>query len=108
MLHTNNKNRRLIMEAGSYLLFALAITVMFSSTAYAQVTIGDTLCAVYGILQTNVGRGLATLAIASLGIGAMLGKVSWGMAVLVGVGIAGLFGADTIFVTIMGSTYNHC
>ncbi len=100
MLHIHNKNR-LAKDAGLYFLSALVIAIAFSFPAQAQ--IGETLCAMYSMLQSNVGRGLATLAIAILGIGAMLGKVSWGMAILVGVGIGALFGADTIYTTITQS-----
>lgn len=45
---------------------------------------------------------MATLAVAALGIGAMLGKVSWGMAIMVAVGVAVLFGANDINFSLTG------
>ncbi len=59
-------------------------------------TIGRVLCNVAGWFEGPVGRGIATLAIIVIGIGALMGKVSWGMAIIVGIGIAVIFGAPTI------------
>ena len=59
-------------------------------------TVGSGLCRIAGAMQGTVGRGLATISILILGIGAFFGKVNWGLAVLVGVGIAGIFGAVAI------------
>lgn len=57
---------------------------------------GAVLCRVVGMVMGDVGRGLATLAVIVVGVGAMLGKVSWGMAMTVAVGIAVVFGAPTV------------
>jgi type IV secretory pathway VirB2 component (pilin) len=58
----------------------------------------------------NLGRGLATLAVITLGVGALLGKVSWGMAVTVGIGIAVMFNAEAITGMMLGcgSSANFC
>lgn len=58
--------------------------------------IGDLLCNVAGWFTGSVGKGIATLAIIVIGIGALMGKVSWGMAIIVGLGVAVIFGAPTI------------
>jgi type IV secretion system protein VirB2 len=57
---------------------------------------GKVLCTVVGWFIGNTGKGLATIAITVIGIGALLGKVSWGMAIIVGVGVAIVFGAAGI------------
>lgn len=57
---------------------------------------GNVLCNVVGWFTGNVGKGLATIAISIVGIGALLGKVSWGMAMIVGIGVAIVFGAAEI------------
>ncbi|GIH09765.1 hypothetical protein Rhe02_78320 [Rhizocola hellebori] len=44
----------------------------------------------------NTSRGLATVAITVIGIGALLGKVSWAMALIVALGIGVVFGAAGI------------
>jgi type IV secretory pathway VirB2 component (pilin) len=59
-------------------------------------TIGNLLCNVAGWFTGSVGKGIATLAIIVIGIGALMGKVSWGMAIIVGIGVAVIFGAPTI------------
>jgi type IV secretory pathway VirB2 component (pilin) len=66
----------------------------------AQAASGDTiagvLCEVVGWFTGNVGKGIATLAIIIIGVGALMGKVSWGMAIIVGIGVAVIFGAAEI------------
>ena len=54
---------------------------------------GNVLCTVVNWFTGNTGKGLATIAVTIIGIGALLGKVSWGMAMIVGIGVAIVFGA---------------
>lgn len=58
--------------------------------------IDNSLCNVVNLLQGRAGRGIATLAIIFLGIGLFLGKISWGLAIAVGLGVGAIFGAGTI------------
>ncbi len=76
-------------------LFAmLAIAFyLFSEPVFAQSVMGRVLCSAYGLIIYDIGRGLATLAIVALGVGAMLGRVTWGQAVTVCAGIGAIFGA---------------
>jgi type IV secretion system protein VirB2 len=76
-----------------------AVIVMMPDMSFAagqDTPIGNILCIVTGWFTGNTGKGLATIAITVIGIGALLGKVSWGMAIIVGIGIAVLFGAAGI------------
>ena len=57
---------------------------------------GEVLCKVKDWFTGNTGKGLATIAITIIGIGALLGKVSWGMAMIVGIGVAIIFGSVKI------------
>ena len=57
---------------------------------------GNVMCTVKNWFTGNTGKGLATIAITIIGIGALLGKVSWGMAMIVGIGVAIVFGAAGI------------
>ncbi len=66
-------------------------------------TLGNLLCSVAGWFTGTVGQGIATLAIIVIGIGALMGKVSWGMAIIVGLGVAVIFGADTIVGELSGT-----
>ena len=59
-------------------------------------TIGRVLCNVVHWFNGKIGQGIATLAIIVIGIGALMGKVSWGMAIIVGIGVAVIFGAGNI------------
>jgi type IV secretory pathway VirB2 component (pilin) len=68
--------------------------------------IGGVLCRVVGWFTGTVGKGIATLAIIVIGIGALMGKVSWGMAIIVGVGVAVVFGAPTLVNEIAGNSYS--
>ncbi len=70
--------------------------MMVPEFAFAINTIGNVLCTVVGWFTGRVGKAVATLAIIVIGIGALMGKVSWGMAIIVGVGVAVVFGAETI------------
>ncbi len=77
-------------------LFAVYVVAMVPETAAAQETIGRVLCNVVEWFNGTIGSGIATLAIIVIGIGALMGKVSWGMAIIVGIGIAVIFGASAI------------
>ena len=65
------------------------------------------LCNVANWFKGPIGRGIATLAIIVIGVGALMGKVSWGMAIIVGIGIAVIFGAPTI-VNELGAGGSGC
>jgi type IV secretory pathway VirB2 component (pilin) len=67
-----------------------------SASGAVPTALSDVLCNVVGWFNGPVGAGIATLAIIVIGIGALMGKVSWGMAIIVGLGVGVIFGADTI------------
>lgn len=84
----------------SLLVMLCAVVVMLpdlafatTATAGADTVIGNMLCTVVTWFTGSAGKGLATLAIIVIGVGALMGKVSWGMAIIVGLGIALIFGA---------------
>ena len=61
----------------------------------------EVLCTILLIILGDAGRGIATLAVMGMGIGAMMGKVSWGQAMTVAVGIGIMFGAPIILPLIL-------
>lgn len=76
-----------------------AYTVMLvpaDALAKGPTAITDALCTVVNWFIGPVGTAVATLAIIIIGVGALMGKVSWGMAIIVGLGVAVIFGAPTI------------
>jgi len=64
---------------------------------------GNVLCVAVNFFQGSAGKGLATIMVCALGVGAMLGKVSWGMAAMLGTGVGIVFGAWSI-VNNMGAS----
>jgi len=85
---------------------ACAILVLFMQSAYATPTpMGDVLCRIVGMVYGNMGRGLATLAVLVIGVGATLGKTSWGLAMTVAVGIAVIFNAHLIVNSLSSGWY---
>ncbi|MFO0389649.1 MAG: TrbC/VirB2 family protein [Alphaproteobacteria bacterium] len=77
-------------------LLALAIYAVLITPAMATTPMGTVLCNIVGMFTGNLGRGLSTLAVLVVGVGATLGKVSWGLAITVAVGIAVIMNATTV------------
>jgi len=69
--------------------------------------IEEVFCNVVAMLNGATGRAIATVAIIAVGVGALLGKISWGMALIVAVGVALIFGAASI-VTALGGSSTTC
>lgn len=63
----------------------------------------NVLCNIVSFFTGAVGKGIATLAIIIIGIGALLGKISWGVAMIVAIGVGLVFGAGTMIDAIGGS-----
>src|ERR1700722_20152725 len=55
-------------------------------------SIGSILCTIVQALTGQVGRAIGTIAIITVGIGALMGKISWGLALIVAMGVAIVFG----------------
>ncbi len=93
----------------SLMIMLSVIVVMLPDMAFAaaDTAIGNAMCNVADWFTGNTGQGLATLAIIVIGVGALMGKVSWGMAIIVGLGIALIFGAATM-VTSIGAGGSGC
>jgi type IV secretory pathway VirB2 component (pilin) len=93
VVDTTTFNRALLLA-----FIAIALYLAMMPYVLAQATpMGNVLCDVVDfIIYGNLGRGLATLAIIIVGVGATLGKVSWGLAITVAVGISVVFGAYDI------------
>jgi len=96
-----------------YAALVLAVVLFAAADAFAQVTtntpMGAVLCNVVDFfLYGNLGKGLATAAVCVVGVAATLGKVTWGMAIMVGVGIAIIFGAPSIVYSVTGGYSAGC
>ncbi len=95
--------------------FLSAMVVMFvPEIVFAQgagaggAAISKVLCNAVKLINGQTGKALATLAVIVIGIGALMGKVSWGMAIIVGIGIAVIFGAGAIVDEVSGAAGQNC
>jgi len=80
-------------------LVLLGMMMAAASPAYASSAMTSALCQILCMTAGPIGAAAATLGVLSVGISASLGKVSPGMALTVGSGIAILFGATAIAAT---------
>lgn len=88
------------------LLIALAVTLtMMPDLAAAAGSSGifKALCGGLNLIASDVAKGIATLAVVIVGFAALLGRVQWGMAIIVGIGIGVIFGAGPIVGALGGS-----
>ncbi len=70
--------------------------------------ISTVLCNIVTALTGNTGRAIGTIAIIVVGIGALLGKISWGVALIVAMGVALVFGATNIITALGGTVGGSC
>jgi type IV secretion system protein VirB2 len=89
--------------------FTIALTLtapVFSANAQntEQTQISNIICGAVNQMTGTIGRSIAILIIISLAISLFLGKVSWGMAIAVAVGMGILFGAKDVVNLLSGNT----
>jgi len=103
-MKTQTKDLSLAWQICVLVMLSAAIVMMpdFAFANLSNTPMGNVLCTVVAWFTGNTGKGLATIAVTVIGIGALLGKVSWGMAMIVGIGVAIVFGAAGI-VNAMGA-----
>jgi type IV secretory pathway VirB2 component (pilin) len=77
---------------GAYLLFMAIPSDAFAGSNSIQ----DTICRVVWLFQGQAGKNIASLAVLIVGVGALMGKISAGLCLIVCVGIAIIFGAKGI------------
>ena len=90
-------------DANTYWRIAFTICLAFATTLLpdmAAAGFDKALCNVLGFVNGTPAKVLGTLAIVFLGVGAFFGKVNWGTALLVAIGIAAIYGAGTIVTKI--------
>jgi type IV secretion system protein VirB2 len=97
-------------------IFAVLITIFtgFSTFMPTQVYAAeiakaeDAMCNAYGIFNGTLGKTFAVFAIVALGIAFFLGKVSWGTAIAIALGIGSIFGAPALVNTLTGGSGVIC
>jgi type IV secretory pathway VirB2 component (pilin) len=81
-------------------ILVCAACMAAATPAYAS-AMYTVLCLVFDIIEGNLGRSLAVLAVMIVGVGSMLGKTSPGLALTVVIGISILFAAQWIVNTLL-------
>ena len=102
-----NMFKSLIKKTKLFLFVVLCGMMAFSSNiAFAETKeaakIEDVMCNAYKIFNGPLGKTFAVFAIVALGLGFFLGKVSWGTAIAVAVGVGAIFGAPALVNVITG------
>ncbi|MCD6035880.1 MAG: hypothetical protein K0R63_1621 [Rickettsiales bacterium] len=94
--------------------FCLAVVAVampdmaMAADASTDNAISKGLCNMISVLNGPVGKGVATVAIFFVGIALFMGKMSWSVALAVGLGVAAIFGAESIIETIAGRDVETC
>jgi type IV secretion system protein VirB2 len=103
-IETNGEKTMNAIIKKDHMLLALALVAaaLVPDMALAD-PITTALCVVVTTITGGIGGAIATLAVIIIGIGALMGKVSWGMAIIVVLGIAIVFGAAEL-VGLLGGT----
>ncbi|NDF11566.1 MAG: hypothetical protein EB060_01955 [Proteobacteria bacterium] len=94
----------------------VAVVILFPEGAVWAQTAGGTLdaelggglCKIVKALTGQTGRAIASIGICILGIGAFFGKVNWGLAMTVSVGVMAMFSSMKIANIFAGGTAVTC
>lgn len=97
-----------------FLLFAAMCSIIAASdAAFAASTdaasndvVGQTLCRLVANLSGGIARGIATIAIFSVGVGLFLGKLNWGIAAATAAGVGIIFSAPKLVAFLSGDADN--
>merc|ERR1711939_328357 len=97
-----------------FLLFAAMCTIIAASDAAFAASagaeddvIGQTLCRLVSNLSGGIARGIATIAIFSVGVGLLLGKLNWSIAAATAAGVGIIFSAPKLIAFLSGGPDNQ-
>ena len=104
-----------VVWRGTLAIAAVAVFAMLPLEALAAAPPASTanafeilFCNIVSFFTGTIGKALATIALIIIGIGALMGKVSWGMAIIVAIGVALIFGAASIVEALGASSTANC
>lgn len=102
-------NREVIYRLSlSFLALTFLAFLPDSAHAGGGDPLSRTICLVVGWFTQGMGQAIATLGIIVLGIGAMLGKVSWQMALTVALGISIMFSGARVVELLTAHDASFC
>ncbi|MCI5123112.1 MAG: hypothetical protein D3925_01205 [Candidatus Electrothrix sp. AR5] len=91
---------------GIFAVFTLMVVAL--PEMGSAVTLNIVMCKGVEMLESDAGRALAITAIIILGLAALMGKISWGLGIMVVLGIALLFGAGEIINGLTSGDQGNC
>jgi len=94
---------RLTLFFSAVVVYAIIPEAAFAVAGDGDNAISQVFCNVVLVLQGPTGKAIATVAVIAIGVGALIGKVSWGTALIVALGVALIFGASSIVENISGN-----
>ena len=104
----NTKNKiNIYWNLGIFAVFTLMVFALPDSILAAN-SLNQAMCKGVEMLKSDAGKALAITAVIILGLAALMGKISWGLGIMVVLGIALLFGAGDIVNTIGGEGTGEC
>ncbi len=80
---------------------------VYKSPGAQQGNLEGTICQVIGELRGPIARGVAAIGVIILGFTLFLGKISWGVAIALAIGVGAVFGAPQI-VGLLGDGVESC
>ena len=97
----SNNMYYLMLSALAVTAFSLVPESALASSANVKI-FARTICNVIAVLQGDVVRAIAAFGVIFLGFSLFLGKITWGVALAIGVGLGAVLGAEQI-VNAMGN-----
>jgi type IV secretory pathway VirB2 component (pilin) len=100
---------RLLLVMCSISVILLSCDDAFAATATNATkddVVGQTLCRLVSNLSGGIARGIATIAIFSVGVGLFLGKLNWGIAAATAAGVGIIFSAPQLVAFLSGDDAN--
>ncbi|MDJ1258004.1 MAG: TrbC/VirB2 family protein [Candidatus Midichloria sp.] len=94
------------------LWFSIAVLIIAAKNAWAadndMTMVTNVMCAAINQLTGPIGRAITIIIVISLGIMLLLGKVTWGVAIALAVGMGVIFGARDVVNILSGGTGAIC
>ena len=100
---------RLVLLFSAICIIITSADAAFAAAAPAAAdndVVGQTLCRLVANLSGGIARGIATIAIFSVGVGLFLGKLNWGIAAATAAGVGIIFSAPRLVAFLSGDAAN--
>lgn len=93
------------MRAMSIFSIFFSLSFLIPEVAFAAIddnAVSCVLCKIVNLVTGNIGRSLSIIIVISLGFMLFIGKVTWGLAIAIFIGMALIFGAENVVSLIGG------